>query len=148
MEKASRLTGNLPHLLQFYGKELAELLIDQGPDSQFVEEKWLDRVRDLQKTAAYILSPLDDLSGSIRSIAIELSRRAPDRITVPVVRSLASDLGINLADQAVLPLCTELVMCNILAWHERAFRISNESLRLYARDLGYLGACATGKAGA
>lgn len=138
-EKLNRWTGRLPHLIQLYGKEAAELLIKpEAPVLRIVNEGLLQTIRADAKTAAYVLSPLDDLSGRNREIALEILRRCPDRITATTMLQIAVGAGLPLTEQEVLRVCTELVICNILAWNGRGYQISNESLPQYARDLGFL----------
>jgi AAA+ ATPase superfamily predicted ATPase len=137
--KLNRWTGRLPHLIQLYGKEAAELMIKpEGASNVSINEELMQNIHDDAKTAAYVLSPLDDLSGRNREIALEILRKSPERITAPVMFQMTAGVGVPLTEQEVLRVCTELVICNILIWDGRNYQISNESLPKYARDLGFL----------
>jgi hypothetical protein len=131
-----RLTGGHPHLVQFYGQQLADLAIRQKADTVTVDHvellKW-----DFE-TAQFFLSPLLELKEpTARSIALELLRLRPERITPDLVREVASGQGSTLGHVDAVNLLNELVIGNFMAWQGGSYRLANESLCDYAAGLGF-----------
>jgi hypothetical protein len=135
-EMVFRLTGGYPHLVQFYGRQLADLAIREKADSVTAEHvellKW-----DFE-TAQFFLSPLLELKdpGS-RLIALELLRLRPEWITPASVCAVASGQGCTLGLVDAVNLLNELVIGNLLAWQGGSYRLANRSLCDYAAGLGF-----------
>jgi hypothetical protein len=137
LDRVLRLTGCLPYLLQFYGQKLAQIAIEEKTDTislQQVEALQADFV-----TAQYFVKPLNDLEDSeARLIGLSLLKEYRREYSIPLVQEISSRLGIDLDHKRATEICNDLVINNILAWKGSAYRIANEGLYLYARDMGYL----------
>lgn len=137
LERVLRLTGCLPYLLQFYGQKLAQIAIEEQTDTitlQHVETLQADFV-----TAQYFVKPLNDLRDvEARLIGLSLLKEYKGEYSIPFVQEVSGRLGIKLDHKRASEICNDLVINNVLAWHGSAYRIANEGLYLYARDMGYL----------
>jgi hypothetical protein len=137
VEEIFRWTGRLPHLLQFYGKKLAELAEEEGSISQ-------NEVAALHwdfDTAQYFTSPLSDLPDSqTRLLALALLKESEHQVTIPQVRRLQAEIGLQLSHERTVEILNSLVVCNILSWDKGSYTIVNKALPLYAEKLGYLAA--------
>jgi hypothetical protein len=131
-----RLTGGHPHLVQFYGQQLADLAIREKADS--VTADHVELLKWDFETAQFFLSPLLQLKdpGS-RLIALELLRLRPEWITPALVREVASGQGRTLGQVDAVNLLNELVIGNLLAWQRGSYRLANTSLCDYAAGLGF-----------
>ncbi|MCI0659592.1 MAG: hypothetical protein L0220_00810, partial [Acidobacteria bacterium] len=137
IERLFRLTGRMPHLLQFYGKKLANLAIEEGTD--IITQEHLDTLRWDFETAQYFISPLGDLTDlESHLVALSLLKDGRQVFSVPLVREIAAKYELHLSYARIGEICNDLVINNILAWDEGAFRLANESLPYYARQMKLL----------
>lgn len=137
IEQVFRLTGRLPHLLQFYGNRLANLAIDQNSDT--ISLKQVETLAADFQTAQYFTNPLSDLgSADARLVALSLLEFHDRDLSVPFVQGIAEGEGLRLDHARTLDICNELVINNVLVWSDNSYRIASEALYSYARDLGFL----------
>jgi hypothetical protein len=137
VEEILRLTGRLPHLIQFCGKKLAEFSIVEKSDKISLEQ--VGKLKNDFITAQYFIKPLDDLDNPLaRLIGLLLLKKKCKNMSVATVQALASAEHHNLQHKEALDLCNDLVINNVLAWDDGSFELSNEGLYYYALKLGYL----------
>jgi len=132
------LTGRLPHLLQYYGRRLLELAIQQR--SETASPRDIETLRWDFEAAQYFTSPLADLKDPwSRLVAFSILNANGGQLTVSGVQELAVRAGLrDLRHVEVFQICNDLVINNILAWEKGSFRVANEALRYYAGQLGFL----------
>ncbi len=138
LDRVLSLTGCLPYLLQFYGQKLAQLAIEEQVDTislQHVETLHADFV-----TAQYFVKPLNDLKDAeARLVGLSLLKEYRREYSIPLVQEILERNGISIDHMRATEICNDLVINNVLAWQwPSAYRIANEGLYLYARDMGYL----------
>jgi hypothetical protein len=138
VEHVFRLTGKLPHLLQFYGMKLANLATEEKTDT--ISMMHVDTLRWDFETAQYFTSPLlQDLADTeTRLIALLLLKSGEQELKISLVRDIAAQQGLYLDHARTVDICNDLVINNVLAWHNGSFRIANEALAYYAHEMGYL----------
>lgn len=137
VDRVFRLTGRLPHLLQFYGKKLAELAIDEKIDT--ISMVHVDRLQWEFETAQYFTSPLQDLANSEnKRLALALLRDGRQEFSLSDIQETAHRMGVWLDPFQTIHACNDLVVNNILAWNSGLYRIANEALPHYAKELGLL----------
>ena len=129
------LTGSLPHLVQFYGKTVANVLFDQ---SQVVlDTKALEFARDTFETAGFFLSFVSNIEDrKTREVALAILRVPSQPLTVDQIRSLASHNGLNLSPAETWRTCNDLVIRSILSWRAGLFQVASGSLLHHARSGG------------
>jgi hypothetical protein len=132
-----RLTGRLPYLLQFYGQKLAQIAIEENTD--VISPEHIDTLQGDFVTAQYFIKPLNDLEDAeARLIGLSLLKECKLEFSIPFVLEVAAQAGITLTHKRAIEICNSLVISNVLAWQGSAYRIANEGLYIYARDMGYL----------
>lgn len=139
VEHVFRLTGRLPHLMQFFARRLAELAIDE--EHSEISAAQVEMLKWDFETAHFFLSPLDEKyleNPEVRLIAFLLLKERPVEITPAKVRSLARRWGAVFDEVHALKLCNELVIHNVLVWNRSGFQIANEALVDYAQHFGLL----------
>jgi hypothetical protein len=139
VERIFRLTGRLPHLMQFFAKRLTEVAIDE--ERSEISAAQVEMLKWDFETAHFFLSPLEDKyleDPEVRLIAFLLLKERPVDITPANVRSLARCWNLVFDEVHALKLCNELVIHNVLIWNRGAFQIANEALVDYARHFGIL----------
>ncbi len=139
VEQVMRLTGRLPHLMQFLARRLAEIAFDE--DRSEISAAQVEVLKWDFDTAYFFLSPLEEKyleSPQVRLIALLLLKERPDEITPAKVRSLARRQGVDFDEVHALKLCNELVIHNVLVWNRAGYRIANEALVDYAQHFGLL----------
>jgi hypothetical protein len=132
------LTGRLPHLLQYYGRRLLELAIQQR--SETVSSRDIETLQWDYEAAQYFTSPLADLKDPrSRLVAFSILNASGGQLTVAAVQELAVREGLrDLHHAEAFHICNDLVINNILAWEKGSFRVANEALRYYAGQLRFL----------
>jgi len=137
IEKVLRLTGRLPYLLQFYGQKLGELAIEQN--SETISMQHIEMLRWDFVTAQYFIKPLNDLEDpEVRLIGLSLLKEHSSEFSIPFVQTVAARAGLTISHTRANEVCNDLVINNVLAWSEGSYRISNEGLYYYAREMGFL----------
>jgi hypothetical protein len=139
VEHVFRLTGRLPHLMQFFAKRLAEIGIEEERNEISVAR--VEMLKWDYDTAFFFLSPLDGKyleNPEARLIAFLLLKERPAEITPAMLRSLLWRWDLIIDEPRALRLCNELVIHNVLTWSRDGFQIANEALVDYARDFGIL----------
>jgi len=134
-----RLTGRLPHLMQFFAKRLVELAIEEERND--ISAAQVEMLKWDYDTAFFFLSPLDGKyleNPEARLIAFLLLKECPAEITTTKLRSLVRRWGLVLDEAGALRFCNELVIHNVLIWNRGGFRIANEALVDYAKSFGLL----------
>jgi hypothetical protein len=137
MRKVCSLSGRLPHLVQFYGKKIAELVAEQEITSLTVE--MVDELSWDMDSAHFVTSPLRGLDDGVTlQLALALLRERPTEVTRRMVRDIADKFGLPIRDREIGDRLNDLVMNNILSWRRGLFFLSTEALPMYATHLGYL----------
>ncbi|HZF09888.1 MAG TPA: hypothetical protein VFE33_13950 [Thermoanaerobaculia bacterium] len=136
VERVFELSGCLPHLLQFYGKKLAELTAESA--SSVVVAAMIETLGWDFDSAQYITSPLSQLEDEERLLALALLKERPGELTISSVRALATAYGLVFSHARTLEILNRLVISNILSWRRGSFSIANGALPSYAEQLGYL----------
>ena len=135
--KACRLTGRLPHLLQVYGKKIAELAAERSDPILTLET--IESLSWDMDTAHYVTSPLRELDAAgTRLLALALLKENPAEITLASALAVASRWGMQVSHGQLTDLLNDLVINSVLSWKRGAFSISSEALPTYADRLGYL----------
>jgi hypothetical protein len=130
------LSGDLPHLVQYFGSRLVDLV--ETEDSKTVCLRHVEQVRDSFEATSYFMSPFHDLTDpKERILALAMLSHSAERMQLPDVRRCAAELGLILEHQQVWDLCLGLTICNVLAMDNGAFRIANRGLRYYANQTGF-----------
>lgn len=139
VEQVFRLTGRLPHLIQFFARKLVELAIDEGVNA--ITAAQVEALRWDFETAQFFISPLQSEfleDAEVRLIAFLLLKEHTREFTPGQVRLLATRWGLPLDEMRALRICNELVIQNVLVWNKGSFQLANEALVDYARHLGIL----------
>ena len=136
-EQVFRLTGRLPNFMQFYARKLVELAIDERRNTLSAAQA--EMLQWDFETAQFFISPLQDISSDrARFTAMMLLKDTRREFTPTQVCRLAAQHGLPLKDAEMLEICNELVIVNVLAWDRGVFRVANEALTEFARQLGVL----------
>lgn len=138
-DKVMRLTGRLPHLIQFYGKKLALECINEKLSTVSTDD--VDRIAESFETVQYFISPLNDLeSHTANFVARLILKECPEQLSAQRVQAPTYKEGIHLDYKSIMDVYNDLVINNVLSWNgEGKFSIANESLPRYAENLGLLG---------
>ncbi|HKH44907.1 MAG TPA: ATP-binding protein [Thermoanaerobaculia bacterium] len=135
--KVFKLTGRLPHLLQFYGKKIAECAAEEPAAPLTLE--MIEALSWDMDTAHYVTSLLRVLdTPGLRLLALALLKENPPEITVATARAVVSRWGMQLSHTQMTDLLNELVINSVLSWKRGVFSISINALPTYAARLGYL----------
>lgn len=137
LQQVFHWTGRLPHLLQFYGTRLVNLALAEG--SNVITPELVDKVRGAFETVQLFAEQLEKLSdATTRLMAEHLLTDGRRHFTIPGVQEIGRQRGINLSNAQTLEICNDLVISNVLMWHEDAYYIANQSLVHYARKMRFL----------
>jgi hypothetical protein len=132
LEQLFDWTGRFPHLLQLYCKRLTQLAMTDN----IVSADQVTQISSDFETAQIFARQIDSLSDHrARKLAIHLLQDGRRFLTVPQVQAAAARLGFDLDRSQTVETCNDMVINNILAWHEDAYSIANHSLIHYARKL-------------
>jgi len=130
-----KLTGRMPHLIQFYGERLSNLAIEERKNQISIQDietlKW-----DFETTQQFI-SPLRGLDNETLIIAKCLMENDCQNITIPEVQIMGTQQGIQLSFDRTVDICNDLVINNILTWKEGTYSISNQTILEYAERFGF-----------
>ena len=131
------LTGNLPHLVQFYGRTVANILLDGGKTT--LDTRALETARDTFETAGFFLSFINNIEDQrTRQVALSILGVPSQPLTVGQIRSLVCHHGLNLSPAETWRICNDLVIRNILSWRAGVFQVANGSLLHHARCGGLI----------
>jgi hypothetical protein len=132
-----RLTGQLPHLIQFCGQKIVDYLLEQQTST--VSEELVNKLEGDFVSAQYFMKPLNDLEDSVaRRVGLALLNENAREFQVAFIQDLANRAGISIDPSRALEIGNDLVISNVLSWNNGSFRIANEGLLFYARRFGYL----------
>lgn len=136
IEGLFRLTGKMPHLLQFYGKRLAEVADEEG--ATVISPNHLEFLKADYLTAEFYTAPILDLKNPrSRLIALTLLKHKVHQVEFSIVQGLARRYGVILGFEQIHEICNDLIINNILIWDE-GYRIANEALIFFAHEMGFL----------
>ncbi|MEK7995403.1 MAG: hypothetical protein AAB403_16505, partial [Planctomycetota bacterium] len=139
LDHVARLTGKLPHLVQHYGRRLAELLADGASD--VVNHPLVVHVRDEFETARLFIDPIFEVKNpKTRLVALSLLGTAGRQLNLPQIQGVVHDHGLALPLDELWQIVNELVVQNVLAWNEGRFHVANESLAYYSHTQGFFSA--------
>jgi hypothetical protein len=132
------LTGRLPHLLQLFGRKLAEYAIRE--DTRVINLDLLEKTKGDYLIPHFFVKSLNDLKDpETRLIGLLLvSEGRTDNISSLDLRELGEREGLQLNSQRLNDICIDLVINNVLVWHHGSYRLANEGLPYYARQTQYL----------
>jgi AAA+ ATPase superfamily predicted ATPase len=132
LKRVFHWTGCLPHLLQYYGKYLAALAIEDGAEA--IGPELVAKIRQSFETAQVFAEPIESLADvQTRAIAIYVLQDGRRFFTTSQVQEIAARHGIRIEPARALDICNDLVINNIFAWLEDAYSIANHSIIHYAR---------------
>ena len=135
--KVFKLTGLLPHHLQFFGKKIAEFAVEKPAAPLTLE--MIEALSWDMDAAHFVTSPLRDLdTPGTRPLALALLKENPPVITVATARGVASKWGLQFSHDQMTDLLNDLVINSVLSWRKGILSISSEALPIYAARLGYL----------
>jgi hypothetical protein len=130
--KVLGLTGKLPHLVQYYGRCIAQSMIEKP--EQAIGQSLLERVRDSYETFTFFSGPLfETRDAKSRFVALSLLGKALRPFRLEQIQRIVSEEGLPLSSIELWEIVNELVILNVLAWDHGAFQIANESLHYYAQ---------------
>jgi hypothetical protein len=139
VERVFRLTGRLPHLMQFFARRLAELAIEEARSE--IATAQVETLKWDYETALFFLSPLSEKfleNPEVRLTAYLLLKERPADITPTLVCSMLRSRDVTIDEMHALKLCNELVIHNVLIWNRGGFRLANEALVEYAQHFEIL----------
>jgi hypothetical protein len=137
VEDVLHLTGCLPHVLQFFGKKLAALGIEQN--STTITQDHIATLKCDFDTAQYFTQVLRELSDSTtRLVALLLLRISSGPVSIPRLVDAAAREGFHLSQARAVDACNDLVIHNVLTWIKDSYYIANGALVYFARRLGFL----------
>jgi hypothetical protein len=131
------MTGRLPSLLQYYGTSIVDLAVRHGAD--VITMNLVAQLEDRLETVEHFLDPVCDLHDhEAMQLAILILRDKRTRYRPDEMTKLAEQV-IGLRDPSgIIQLCNDLLIQNVLAWEDGAYRISNGALRSFAKRFGLL----------
>jgi len=138
-ERVCRMTGRLPHLVQYYGRRLAELATEQRSDQ--VGPPDIETLHCDYEAAQYFTSPLADLEESeSRLIAFHLLSSPAGVMSIQQIEATLRSEGVpEITLERVSDICNDLFIYNVVTWNgDGSFRVANEGLAFYARQLGII----------
>ncbi|MEK7407040.1 MAG: hypothetical protein AAB225_18360, partial [Acidobacteriota bacterium] len=139
LDHVARLTGKLPHLVQHYGRRLAEILADGASD--VVNDPLVIRVRDEYDTAKIFADPIFEVKNpKTRLVALSLLGTGGRLLNLPQIQGVVHNHGLVLPLDELWEIVNELVVQNVLAWNNERFQIANESLAYYSHTQGFFSA--------
>lgn len=131
------LTGRLPHLIQYYGRRLAERAFKEQRGSLGLDD--VEAIHLDYETAQYFVGPLVELhEPEARVLALALLKADVRHLTISVIQRVAAEAGLHLPRARLFGICNDLVINSILVWDKGTFQIANDALVHYARELGFL----------
>jgi hypothetical protein len=137
VEKTLRLTGCLPHLVQFYGKQLSEMVTAGGGNE--IRMAHLDEFMSDFINVQFLIQPLNDLADpDTRLAGLLLVKEDAKNYPVKKVQDLMARFKVKLSIRRAMEVCNELVINNVLTWQNNLYRVANEGLGHYARTTEYL----------
>jgi hypothetical protein len=129
------LTGKMPHMVQYYGRAAANLLLDRG--ANVINPSVIADVRDQFETATYAVGALTSLpEGNTKRLALALLNYPRQQLTVQKVQSIARNAGLVLSADEIWKICNDLVMDTVLNWDRTHFELANGSLMFHAQASG------------
>lgn len=132
------LTGRLPHLLQFFGKKLAALGIEQ--ETSLLSLDHIETLKVDFDMAQFFTQALREIRDTTtRQVAVLLLRISNGAVSIPSLVAAASREGLNLDPQRAVEICNDLVIHNVLTWVKGSYHIASGALVHFARQLGFLG---------
>lgn len=138
-----RLTGRLPHLLQFCAKKICDLAVKRN--AQTIKLSFLEEVRWDFDTMNTVTSALRGIKNqSLKAVAYELVRQRPQIVTASLVErvarelDVAKDLKVPFDKEAAEDECKRLVLESVLSFFDGNYRLSSEVLPEYAERQGLI----------
>lgn len=132
-----KMSGDFPHLIQYFGSKLVDVLLTEG--SRSLDLQHFRQVRDSIEATSYFMSPFRELKDpKTRVVAFAMLCGKGERMQVPGIRDLAREMGAILDLQQTWDICLDLTINNILALDNGAFRVANQGLSYYVRQTGFL----------
>ena len=137
-ERVLGLTGRLPHYVQFYGRRIAELMIEDRFDT--ISPSIVAHVRDEFETVKILSDPIFEIKNPrSRFAAFALLGAGHRALSLPQMQGVVHHQGVVVSIEEMRDIANELVIQNVLAWNQGRFQIANESLPYYAHTLGVTG---------
>ena len=132
-----RMTGRLPHLLQIYGHKLALLAIEEKTNT--ISLGLLETLKWDFAVAQYFINPFCDMKDpQLRTVGLSLLKSTGQTFSIPAVQEIAMQAGLKLDYITAREICNDLLINNVLVWNNGTFRIANEGLYFYAKEMGFL----------
>jgi hypothetical protein len=127
------MAGWLPHLLQYYGSELALLAIDR--ETQAVSMEHVHTFENQPETSRFFAGIVTSIKDPHpRLIALLLLRQNPRAWTIPEVQALIGHASLRMTLDETKEVCDELVIRNVLLWERGTYRVANDALRHFLAE--------------
>jgi hypothetical protein len=129
------LTGQLPHLIQLYGRKISELMIRRKLSVVTIE--MIEEVKWDFETVNFVTASLSGIKdNTLKQLAVLLLRSKPRHVTASTLDHLARSNNIELAEGEGEDCCRRLVLESVLSWSKGDYQISTEALSEYAERQG------------
>jgi hypothetical protein len=136
-QQVCELTGRLPHLIQFYGRQLCHMLLDES--SNTLTPTHVGRVRDSFEATSYFMNAFRELKDPKSRLLACAFLGVPDRLLpLAQIGVEAARVGLIAGSQELWNLCNELVLQNVLSFEQNGFRLANTALAYYCTNTGFL----------
>ena len=121
------LTGGLPQHVQFCGKRLAKLALQQ-PDGQ-ISSRMAEDLRNDEVTRQYLSGPLKELDTTVRGVAIHLLQQEQRLFPATTIQAACEASGVKgVTPERATEIGDTLVILNFLAWEKGQYRVANQVL--------------------
>jgi hypothetical protein len=135
--EVAELTGRTAGLIQLVGEELANRAIAEKTD--IISPEHLEALKGGFIIAQTFIKSLNDLDNpEARLVALSLLDSGCEEFSVAEVHTVAQAEGLKLDLKRVNDVCIDLMINNVLVWHNGTYRVANGGLSLYSRKHGYL----------
>lgn len=138
LEHILRMTGRLPHLIQYYGKRLVERAAESHRYSVGMTD--VEEVDASFETVNFFVAPVNELKDpkAKRVAKMILRWNPPGSFTCREAAAHVRTQDVALTTDQMFDLCNLLVMQNILMWRGDGFQIASAGLRCFSQRIGIL----------
>ncbi len=122
------LTGGLPQHVQFCGKRLTKLALQQP--GLAISACVVEDLRNDPATWQHLTGPLKDLDAGTRKLAIHLLKQQSAAFSASALQSACVQSGLNgITLERATEIGDTLVILNFLSWERGRYRVANRVLR-------------------
>lgn len=136
-EEVLKLTGQMPHLIQFFGMRLVDRAIHDNTET--ISTELVEVLKADFFIAQFFIKSLNELTNSeSKLVALLLLSEPQESFSVPEIQAIALREGLPISSVRTNDICLDLLVNNVLAWDNGSYRIANGGLPFYARKKDYL----------